>query len=338
MLYICDFYVNDKEAVSNQIELLRKRTRGKVFAASIFMGQKTLQFSDIRSGRWILPEVHYEALLPRITKLAKNGIHYFEEEPSAARREAFNNSGSALYISMYRRPTSEYVEHLKKYSHLRKIFVELESHREILLAGGIKPGTLEVMPTPGLFKPAQAERKYTPTSIKLVFASWNNAEPNALDDRGLLFILELLRTNSNASLTIPIRDTKTEEFLSIAKRMGVAERVELIMPKDRTELHNMYKNCDFVIFVPKKRVTKDVPNSIIDGLLCGKPCIVSTLIDFSTVVAVQDIGIVLTNHEKVVDLRSEPKDYARMSMNALKYAERHTDDAYTEILTHYEAR
>jgi len=335
MIYICNFFVNKKEAVSNQIELLRRQTNARLFAAGIFMGQKHLDPSDIQDGKMILPEEIYNLLLPKVIAQSTEGIHYFEEEPDDSRVEYFNNSKSNLYISMYRRPTLDYAEHLKKYTNLKKVFVELEEHANVLKTHGIDEEKIIVAHTPGLFQPIKNTKTFDPNNINIVFASWNDGTQEALEDRGLLFLLEILRKNPNISLTIPLRDNNTGLFEEYIHNFGLTNRVNLFSPKDRDELVEMYKNCDFVVFTTKKRVTKDVPNSIIDGILCGKPCIVSKTIDYSKTVEKNNIGIVVDEHFTVPNLNISQDQYTTWSNNTETLANKHTESEYLKIINHY---
>ena len=94
-------------------------------------------------------------------------------------------------------------------------------------------------------------------------------------------MLELLKENPNYTLTIPLRDNDTETFNMIAKKIGVSTRVKLLEIHNNIEiLTQLFDDSDFVAFVPQKRIVKDVPNSLIDGIVRGKPIIISDVIDF----------------------------------------------------------
>lgn len=101
------------------------------------------------------------------------------------------------------------------------------------------------------------------------------------------------------TLTIPLRDNDIETFNMIAKRIGVSDRVKLLEIHNNTEtLTQLFDDSDFVAFVPQKRIVKDVPNSLIDGIVRGKPIIISDVIDFSQEVKKYEIGIVVPGGEK----------------------------------------
>ena len=139
MLVINDFFVRYKEAVSNQMELILKKNSAKIISATRFMGQKALQKEDIQDNIYVYSPIKYFFQVIKETIKSKNErIHIFEEEPSRWKRMLFNRSGNPLYVSMYRRPTEEYAEHLKKYKNLKKVFVELPQNKEILKKYGIE--------------------------------------------------------------------------------------------------------------------------------------------------------------------------------------------------------
>ena len=53
MILINDFFVRYKEAVSNQMELILKRNKGKIISATRFMNQKALQQEEIKDNIYI---------------------------------------------------------------------------------------------------------------------------------------------------------------------------------------------------------------------------------------------------------------------------------------------
>lgn len=333
MLYICDFFAK-REAVSNQIEILRSKTNSYLFAAARFLKQKPLSIGDIKNKRLIMTERGYSLLLPVVAKAARNGIHYFEEEPSVKMRKIFNNSDSDLYISMYRRPNKEYVQHLKGYKNLRKVFVELPEHREVLVNNGIRPDVAKVFRTPSLFSTKKSNKVFDPKNIKILFASWNNAEGDPLEDRGINFLLQLLKKDSRLNLTVMPRDDMLSEFNKQVKKLSIQDRVKMKWPTNRAELKSIFDKSDFLAFPSKKKISKDVPNSIIDGLSLGKPAIVSNVIDFSSVVRDKKIGIVINDFGRF-RLEVSKDKHSDMSNNSIKYSKFHSIDNYSKITKEY---
>ena len=334
MIVINDFFVRYKEAVSNQMELIAKANKGKIVSATRFMGQQAMQQEDIKDDIYVYSPLKYIFQAVKETYKAKNEkIHVFEEEPCLWKRILFNKTGNPLYISMYRRPTKNYAKHLKKYKNLKKVFVELPQHKKLLMDYGIEKEKIEVTPTPSKIERKKSQKKYEPNNVNILFASWNNKEGNAIRERGLEYLLELLKENPNYTLTIPLRDNDTETFNMIAKRIGVSDRVKLLEIHNNTEiLTQLFDDSDFVAFVPQKRIVKDVPNSLIDGIVRGKPIIISDVIDFSQEVKKYGIGIVVPGVEKAKKMMIDENTYTELSNRAYEYSARNSNENYLKII------
>ena len=334
MIVINDFFVRYKEAVSNQMELIAKANKGKIVSATRFMGQQAMQQEDIKDDIYVYSPLKYIFQAVKETYKAKNEkIHVFEEEPCLWKRILFNKTGNPLYISMYRRPTKNYAKHLKKYKNLKKVFVELPQHKKLLMDYGIEKEKIDVTPTPSKIERKKSQKKYEPNNVNILFASWNNKEGNAIRERGLEYLLELLKENPNYTLTIPLRDNDTETFNMIAKRIGVSDRVKLLEIHNNTEiLTQLFDDSDFVAFVPQKRIVKDVPNSLIDGIVRGKPIIISDVIDFSQEVKKYGIGIVVPGGEKAKKMMIDENTYTELSNRAYEYSARNFNENYLKII------
>ena len=334
MIVINDFFVRYKEAVSNQMELIAKANKGKIVSATRFMGQQAMQQEDIKDDIYVYLPLKYIFQAVKETYKAKNEkIHVFEEEPCLWKIILFNKTGNPLYISMYRRPTKNYAKHLKKYKNLKKVFVELPQHKKLLMDYGIEKEKIEVTPTPSKIERKKSQKKYDPNNVNILFASWNNKEGNAIKERGLEYLLELLKENPNYTLTIPLRDNDTETFNMIAKRIGVSDRFKLLEIHNNTEiLTQLFDDSDFVAFVPQKRIVKDVPNSLIDGIVRGKPIIISDVIDFSQEVKKYGIGIVVPGGEKAKKMMIDENTYTELSNRAYEYSARNSNENYLKII------
>lgn len=334
MLVINDFFVRYKEAVSNQMELISKANNAKIISATRFMGQQAMQKEDIEDDIYVYSPMKYIFQAIKETYKAKReSVHVFEEEPCLWKRVLFNKTGNPLYVSMYRRPTEKYSKHLKKYKNLKKVFVELPQHKQLLVEYGIDEKKIEVTPTPSKIERKKSNKEYNTDNVNILFASWNNKEGNAIKERGLEYLLELLKENPNYTLTIPLRDNDTKNFITIAKEKGVYDRVKLL------EIHNniqtltqLFDDSDFVAFVPQKRIVKDVPNSLIDGLVRGKPVLISDVIDFSQEVKQYRIGIVVPGGEKAKKINIDKETYIKLSERAYEYSERNSNEHYLNII------
>jgi glycosyltransferase involved in cell wall biosynthesis len=326
MIYICNFYAHKREGVSNQIELLRAHTDGYLFSAGIFLDQQYLLHKDISQKRIILSESEFKHALPDFVKsLPKNEkIHYFSEEQEADKLKIFNSVPNNLYISMYRKPTKKYAFFLKKFKNLSRIYVELESHKKILIKCGIKPGKIIISNSPSMFKRSFGVRNFT---NKFLFASWNGGSIKSLTERGLMAILDFLEANRKSVCNILLRDNETSLYKKIIKKRGLDNRITLSNIDSIVDLHNAFLETDIVLFLMQKKLTKDVPNSIIDGFSLGKPVIMTNTVDFAKDVVDYNMGWVIKPNE-ILEIKKIKETYKEKSQNAFKYSKKMTSANY----------
>ena len=330
MIIINDFFTRRKEAVSNQMELISKDNNCEIVAATRFMNQKPLQENDVKDKIYIYSPIRYPFEMIKHIKTNTGIIHVFEETASKLKEITFNLSRRPVYVSLYRMPTSKQCKHLKKYKNLRGIFVELESHKKELISKGIDPNIIHITPTPTKFNRNKSNKIYNPNDVEILFASWNMAEGNPLYDRGLIYLLDLLVKNSFLKLSVILRDNNVEEFIKEIAKRGLINRVKLIDVKTDEELENIFENVDFVAFPAQKRIVKDVPNSLIDGLCKGKPIIISDVLNFSEIVQKNNIGFVVKN--EVFDINLSVEQYQELSQRAYEYSEIHSKESYVKSI------
>lgn len=330
MTYICNFYAHQKEAVSNQLELLRSHVGGNLFVAGIFLNQQHLLYKDICQKRIILPEQEFIRILPNFVKsLPKDeSIHYFSEEPEQDKLKIFNSVPNNLYISMYRRPTKEYASFLKKIKNLARIYMELDSHKSILSEFGIRPDKIIVSHPPSIFERSFYARKFTG---KFLFASWNGGNFNSLAKRGLIAILDFLELNTDIVCNILLRDNEINLYEEMIQKRGLDGRITLSKVNSYADLRKAFMDTDVVLFLTQIKLTKDVPNSIIDGFALGKPVVMTNVVNFAKIVTDYDMGWVI-NPGEVFDARIIKATYKEKSQNAFKYSEKLTPFNYIKAI------
>lgn len=332
MLIINDFFARKKEAISNQMELLANSYNCKIISATRFMKQKAFKKDDLEDNIYVYPSFIYPIQLIINLKKNKGIVHLYEEEPSLYKEMILNLSERPLYISLYRRPSDAEIRHLKKYKYLVGIFVELEKHKKILINNGIDSNIIHITPTPSKFQVKKSIKIYNPNNINILFASWNMAEGRPLYDRGLIYLLDLLALNDYITLTVILRDNKIKPFIKEINKRRLKNRVKLCNPENDKELYKYFKNCDYVAFPAQKRIVKDVPNSLIDGLSCGKPIIISDILDFSEVVAKEHIGFVIKNDNLNLNLAISEQEYRYLSNRAFDYSKKHSQMSYVNSI------
>lgn len=333
ILYINDFYVDRIEAVSNQMAMLAKKNNGVILAATRFLGQKPLRIRDIKERKVILPPWLYLVVMPFFIFMSKK-IHLFTEERSLYKRILINLLPKPVFVSIYRRPDKKLIADLKKYKTIKKIFVELDGHRAIFLRAGFPEETVKVIATPSLFEPVRYFKMFNPAEVKILFASWNNSEGNPLYDRGLLFLKDLLLRNDNFKLTICMRGNDDGGYREVLRSANVLDRVAFENPKDIHSLRALFDNADFVAFIPQKRISKDVPNSIIDGFMFGKPAMASKQLDLADTIIANNLGLVFEEGQaSAIQLSSQV--YADMQKSVLENRDRHKKSEYIDGTTLY---
>jgi len=332
MVIINDFFVRRKEAVSNQMELIAKENNCEIVAATRFMGQKSLQKEDIKDKIYIYSPIRYPFGILKHLKSNQGIIHVFEETSSKFKEIIFNWFKRPVYVSIYRMPSTRQCKHLKKYKNLNAIFVELEAHREKLVNNGFRPRDIYITPTPTKFDRNKSKKVFDPSNVEILFASWNMSEGNPLYDRGLIYLLDLLVRNSFLKLTVVLRDHNTKQFINEIMQRNLIKRVRLLNPETDEELEEIFENVDFVSFPAQKRIVKDVPNSLVDGLCKGKPVIISNVLNFSDVVAKNNIGIVVENGNLDIQFPLSVAEYEKLSRNAYEYSIIHSKESYVETI------
>ena len=331
MLIINDFFKRYKEAVSNQMEYLHQRTGGKIITATRFMNQKAFQKKDRKDNIYVYPPVLYRILLIFNILLSRDDIHVFEEEPSFYKRILCNLSRRKIYVSMYREPYKKYADHLKKYNKLCGVFVEDDYHKQKLIDYGIPEHLINISYTPAKLPRKKNDKPLDISHINLLFASWNTAEGDPLYERGLIYLLDLLLINQNFYLTVLLRDSNTKQFIYEIKTRNLEDRVTLLDVSEEKLLQEFDK-CNFVVYPIQKKITKDIPNSLIDGIARGKPVILSTIFGFARTVYNENLGYVIEPNTKPFVINIDENEYKKMSENAYLVSEKYTKKMYVDSI------
>lgn len=335
MIVVNDFFKRHKEAVSNQMELVKNAYDCRIITATRFMNQKAFQKEDRNDKIYIYNPFFYHIVLFFNMFRKDKDIHIFEEEPQFEKRFLFNTFNKNVYVSMYREPFLKYAEHLKKYKNLKAVYVEMEEHKQKLIDYGINKDIIHVTYTPAKIKRKVNRKKYNPQHVNLLFASWNNKEGNPLSERGLIYLLDLLQLNEHLYLTILLRDNDVTEYLKMIHDRKLENRIELLDINEK-ELSKKFDNSDFVVFPIQKRITKDVPNSLIDGISRGKPVLLSTIFGLSKTIKDNNAGIIIEPNTKPFKFNISEKKYYELSTNAYNLSKRYVAFNYKkEIIDNF---
>ncbi len=337
MIIINDFFARNVEAVSYQMELCLKAIGedSKIVGAKTFFNQKILSQEDIKDNIYIYPfKSFYKNLKLELSSSTDNRVFIFEEEPSKEKLDIINESNKDVYIFMYRQPFKGYIEYIKKYKRLKKVFVEMDSHKQILLENGFKNEDIVVAYTPSRFEKSRNKKKFNPNKITLLFASWNNDDKiDTCYIRGLFWLVDCVEKYKNIELRIILRDNNTKVFKEYVKAKNVNNRVKLLKIKNMHELKNEFDNADLVVYFLLMQIIKDVPNSLIDGIMRGKPVIMTDVLSFSNEVKRHNLGIVIKPNGALSDyFKMDIKQYNTFSKNVSKYADKHSPKNFAKTI------
>jgi glycosyltransferase involved in cell wall biosynthesis len=295
------------------------------------LDQPCLDPEDVYEKRIIFTEMDFVRKLPElVTSLPKwEAIHYFSEEPELDKLTIFNAVSNDLYITMYRRPTEEYAYFLKEFKNLVRVYVELGAHKDLLLRFGIDSEKIIVAPPPSIFERSFLEKEF---SGKFVFASWNGGSETALRERGLVAILDVLTANPGTECNILLRDKETEAYEKLIHKRGLDDKIMLSHTVLYQDVKKAFLDADAVLFLMQKRLTKDVPNSIIEGFALGKPVLMTSVVDFANVVMDQGLGWVIRPGE-MPDMNMVRATYKKKAQNAFQYSKNLTPETYINTVT-----
>ena len=289
MIYLSNFFARKVEAVSRQIEESRGSNKNPIITCGYFLNQKILSFQDIKDNIWVFPKWLYPFVAFIVVILTKSDIHLFEDEPSWWRLTALNIRKRSIYVSLFKDIDENLIKYINKIKYITTIVVEDEiSYR--LIQQYLENKNIEVKliyPSP-LWK-----HKFTEgiSTNHLLFASWNSGTLDELYERGICDLLTIVE-KSDAICTIVLRDNEIKELNSLINKKKITKKVNLLKPSDIDELKTAYELCNYTVMIPRAPVMKYTPNSIIDGLVFGKLCIISDNLRFSQTVREYGLGIV----------------------------------------------
>ena len=132
--------------------------------------------------------------------------------------------------------------------------------------------------------------------------------------------------------TVLLRDRETALYERMIAERGLANRVILAEVSTRREVEDAFNATDVVLFLMQRKVTKDVPNSIIDGFVLGKPVLMTSVVDLAEVVRARGLGWVVEPGD-AIDVRTIAATYDASCQNAAAYAEGMTPGRYVETVT-----
>jgi glycosyltransferase involved in cell wall biosynthesis len=197
------------------------------------------------------------------------------------------------------------------YRHITAYVAESPELVRSLIGEGVPPDLIR------LIYPATDLSAFTPAPaphgpFRILFASWPE-HPEQLEKRGVLLLVELARRCPKVEVVLLVRQWGdqggTNKVLELAD-VPANVKVETLRGRSMAEV---YASVHVVAALFEKGSGKSSPNSIIEGLACGRPALVSTDCGIASTVA-NRAGVVVQRH---VDALTVGVELVRSSWPAL---------------------
>ena len=294
MIYLVNFFARKIEAISRQVEEARQDKKDPIITCCYFLGQKPLNIKDIKDNIWIFPKKIYPIVAFIVIVLTNCDIHIFEDEPSIWRKISLNFRKRKIYVSLFKDINKSLINYLNKIKFINLITVEDEDSF-IYISKNLKNKNIKVKllyPSP-LWVPKPTT---TIDNNHLLFASWNGGSKQDLIDRGIYDLLFLVK-QTKSTCSIVIRDNETDFLKKLIKKHKLDRFIKIVNPTNYKSLKEEFEKANYVVLIPRKAIMKYVPNSLIDGLSLGKPCIISKKLRFCNTVIKNKIGLFFSYKE-----------------------------------------
>jgi glycosyltransferase involved in cell wall biosynthesis len=209
----------------------------------------------------------------------------------------------------------------------RKVLVQTNSYYRKLRSLGVEKERLELL-YPGVdlqaFRPrADASGGSRP---RILFASAPRTEEE-MQSRGVYLLLEAAQASPQVQYRLLYREWGRGYTSLAATKSWLQTRAleNVTLTNGVSSMQRVYGDYDFtVIPYTKADGGKECPTSVIEGLTCGLPALISSLAPFAEFVAENACGVVFdpTPAGLVAAIESGMLQYRRLSANALRAARR----------------
>jgi len=153
---------------------------------------------------------------------------------------------------------------------------------------------------------------------------------NSLSDKGIVLLLNafkrLVSIHKNIRLILIWRGKLYKEISALISKMKLEKYVEIINKK--VDMKHYFRKAHATIFtLTNLRGSANYPHSLIESLACGRPVIVSNILEISTIVENEKCGEVSdVTVEGVINAVEETiKEYRTLQSNCRKTAEKYFD-------------
>ncbi len=210
-----------------------------------------------------------------------------------------------------------------------KIIVQSASFKERLLSAGVSPDRVEVI-YPGIdlsqFNPATTLCRDL-SSPRVLFATAPRTREE-LQGRGVPLLIDAARLQPQARFHLLFRPWKSG-YTSLEPTRQLLNQHDLAnvtLTNEQANMADVYAAFDFTVApFTSSDGGKECPNSVVEGLACGLPVLISSVVPFSTFVIEHDCGIVFKPDAKDLTLAIDKASqrYETLSRNARNAAEAH---------------
>lgn len=210
------------------------------------------------------------------------------------------------------------------YDRVRVFVAESEPLRDALVAGGIAPDRIRLI-RPGVDLRGLAPRPFPSGRFRLLFAS-TPADPSEFEPRGLPLLVELARRVPSIDVCCAWREWGDGAAAQRALAALNPPANFIVSAGDRHDMAAVYGGVHATACLFAAGAGKSAPNSVIEGLACGRPALVTDTCGVSGVLAHHGAGVVARRSvSSLVDA------VRRLEANHLAYAASARDLAENEF-------
>ena len=212
----------------------------------------------------------------------------------------------------------------------RKIIVQTDTYRQQLLAWGVEKAKVELI-YPGIdlkrFSPMK-QVVTLPANPTLLFATAPRSVEE-MEGRGVNVLLEAARDNADIHYRLLYRPWRTG-YTSLQPTEQYIEEHQLknvtltngVVPN----MVEVYQQCQFVVIpYTSSDGGKECPNSLVEGLGCGLPALISSVAPFAYFIEQQKCGVVFdpTPTGLISAVEQGLRCYGELSKNAIQASRNH---------------
>jgi glycosyltransferase involved in cell wall biosynthesis len=300
------------EAHSQEIELLRSQL-GRGFVVSAASGQRAGWSPRQRVARLAARNVLALRALARWIEPRADVSHLFGAMDGWHLLRSVGRRPVLFTVTIAGRPAAATL-----YSKVTRFAAETDRLAALLLEHGADPERVEVVP-PGvdLRRFAYSPPPSAPP-VRVLFAS-SPPTPELFEERGVALLVELARARPDVAVTLLWRPWGDRDRCRRALSALDPPPNLHVIEGCRDDLPRLYRDAHLVACLFAGERAKSAPNSLVEGLACGRPALVTGACGLAAAVAHHRAGLVV---EPRVDDLAAAIDVVRSRLPELSRAAR----------------